>query len=454
MNLLLVLFIILLYCTHAVKRFEMVLEPVFKDSNSLLRNIESKAQISQGSHETHKSGTRRYLKSVAQEIDNIRNLEYHGTLYMGPEKQKMTFQYDTGSSWIVFPTTLCKECTNHNLYDINGSLDLPKDHKQREKAFANIPVYDITYGDGSNIDVTKVQEDVYLSKDGPQVVKNLVMFGIVSARNYERSIADGILGLGPSHQKSGRINFVTTLKEQGIIDDEIVSFDYKPVGMDSRIIFGDIDTEVVKNKSDIAWIPMKGGTNYWILSINSVYYGDKKLHYQPKYAIIDTGSSDLVLAQWAFLDFMAYHLNRSLDCSFSPNKEFVECGCEGGLESFPKFTFNINGYDLVLGPEEYILKVGKSCSIQIFNIGSEVNMQDTIILGVNFLRKYFTIFDIKNSKIGIYGKGVTRNKNSTPKYKLYLVLTSLLALVAIITAILFMCEPRIERSFSQGGKMH
>lgn len=32
--------------------------------------------------------------------------------------------------------------------------------------------------------------------------------------------------------------------------------------------------------------------------------------------------------------------------------------------------------------------------------------RDTIVLGVNFLRKYYTVFDIEKNRVGIYGQKI------------------------------------------------
>ena len=70
---------------------------------------------------------------------------------------------------------------------------------------------------------------------------------------------------------------MTALKQQGLIDYEMFSFDFKLEGKQSKMVFGDIDTEVVNNFHDIIWIPVldKADTDYWKLPLTSVSYGGK-----------------------------------------------------------------------------------------------------------------------------------------------------------------------------------
>ena len=258
-------------------------------------------------------GNKRYLRSITKDITNFKDLQYFGTLYIGSKRQKMTFIYDTGSAWVWFPTTLCQTCPTTNLYDINKVLNLPgKNQKEKQKAIDNTEVEILVYGTGE-VGGIRVTEDVYLHRKGPEMVKDFIMLGIVIANDIDGDIADGILGLGPTQPDGDRGNFVTVLKNQGLIDYEMFSFDFKLEGEKSKMIFGDIDREIVKNMNDFVWVPMKGEEDYWSLPLKSVEFGSKKTLKEAKYAVIDTGSSTMALSENNFLDLMQNVLDTGLD---------------------------------------------------------------------------------------------------------------------------------------------
>ncbi|CAI2365565.1 unnamed protein product [Moneuplotes crassus] len=367
----------------------------------------------------------------------------------------MTFIYDTGSAWIWFPTTACKACPNENLYDIDSVINLPQDPKERDKAIDKTQVEVLVYGTGE-VGGVRIKEDVYIYPKGPQVVKNLVMLGIVVANGIEGDAADGILGLGPIDPNDGRGNFVTALKQQGIIDYEMFSFDFKPVGMKSKMIFGDIDREIAQNLSEFVWAPMEGEEDYWTLPLTGVYFGQEKTLHQAKYAVIDTGSSTLALSEDNFLELMQSVLDTGLDCGFFIGEKFVACICDNGFDDFPNFTLSIHGYSFDLSPEDYIAEEENICVILVYNLGSRVIIeQDTVVLGANFLRKYYTVFDMEKSRVGIYGNEISRTEPFFMQYALYALLIFLfLVLLCLIIWLINTRKVSPSDSSSQSGKMH
>jgi hypothetical protein len=180
----------------------------------------------------------------------------------------------------------------------------------------------LVYGTGE-VGGIRISEDLYLYNKGPQVVKDVVILGIVLANGIEGDAADGILGLGPMKTVGGRGHFVTALKQQGLIDYEIFSFDFRLQAEKSRMIFGDIDTEIVSNFHDIIWVPMDGQNEYWSLPLRGVKYGDNSTMTQAKYAVIDTGSSTMALSEDNFLELMQNVLDTKLECGFFIEEKFV-----------------------------------------------------------------------------------------------------------------------------------
>ena len=89
-----------------------------------------------------------------------------------------------------------------------------------------------------------------------------------------------------------------------------------------------------------------------------------------------------------------------MDCEFVLAYNMIKCsGCHGDLDSkFPKFTFRISGFDMVLNPRQYIIKYYNTCLIKI----SKINFGDhnMAILGMMFMKQYYTLFDQDAKTIG------------------------------------------------------
>jgi saccharopepsin len=308
--LILILLFIFLSLSNSKKRIEIEL----KSRPSPQKSHENMQQTVESAFQNPNLSNKRFLKSITKDITNFKDLQYYGDLYLGPNKQRMTFIYDTGSSWLWVPTDLCKQCPTKNKYkmDVNST-----------KVIDTTPEI-LVYGTGE-VGGIRITEDVYLYKNSNKVVKDLVMLGIVMAQDIEGDAADGILGLGPMKTIAGRGNFVTALKQQGLIDYEIFSFDFKTKDEKSKMIFGDIDTSIVANFHDIIWVPLEGEVDdYWNLPLRGAYYGESnKTLQRAKYAVIDTGSSTMALSENNFLDFMQNVLDTGLECGFFIEEKFV-----------------------------------------------------------------------------------------------------------------------------------
>lgn len=72
------------------------------------------------------------------------------------------------------------------------------------------------------------------------------------------------------------------------------------------------------------------------------------------------------------------------------------CSCpEANFSEFPIISINFDGLIVTLAPVEYITLYVTTCML-----GFGKSNEDYWILGDIFLRKYFTIFDIDNKRIG------------------------------------------------------
>ena len=68
-------------------------------------------------------------------------------------------------------------------------------------------------------------------------------------------------------------------------------------------------------------------------------------------------------------------------------------------------------------PEDYIANEDNICVILVYNLGDKVVVtEDTIVLGVNFLRKFYTVFDLEKSRIGIYEHRISKKSGFFGEY--------------------------------------
>lgn len=134
---------------------------------------------------------------------------------MGSHRQKMTFIYDTGSSWLWFPTEDCVDC--------DGDIENEVYHNSKSSTYEKASNYhqSVRYTKG-NIEGYEIFDRVCLddTTQGLQeknCLPRFTMLGIYLSHELDDLKADGILGLAPSNQGSRSKLFVEELYNAGII---------------------------------------------------------------------------------------------------------------------------------------------------------------------------------------------------------------------------------------------
>jgi hypothetical protein len=209
---------------------------------------------------------------------------------------------------------------------------------------------------------------------------------------------DGIIGLGFSHLSVNKeSNFIDMLFNQKKIKQKLFSFyfnknDLKP----SELVIGGVNE---KNKIGPVNFFDIISQNYWEIKINDIYYGDQKLNFcqfRQCTGIIDTGTS-MIAAPSDLINSLLSLSMIGLDCS--------------NFNSLKNIKLDINGIIISLDPEYYIYQIpqeqdflseNKVNCINAFMKMDVLNSYDkiSIILGLPFLKKYYTVFDRDNKRIG------------------------------------------------------
>jgi len=156
-------------------------------------------------------------------------------------------------------------------------------------------------------------------------------------------------------------------------------------GTDSRFYTGDFKyTKVAKAASILP---------YWLISASDIKVGGKSSHscnwLVGCESVVDTGTSILAGPPDPMNKLIAQIGNVSSDCS--------------NQASLPTITFSFGGNDFPLEPEFYVIRVkdpatGKDqCELGMQGINAGVPIW---ILGDPFLRKYYTVWDEEQKRVG------------------------------------------------------
>eukprot|EP00028_Trichosphaerium_sp_Am-I-7-wt_P008821 CAMPEP_0168523844 /NCGR_PEP_ID=MMETSP0405-20121227/10247_1 /TAXON_ID=498012 /ORGANISM="Trichosphaerium sp, Strain Am-I-7 wt" /LENGTH=360 /DNA_ID=CAMNT_0008545839 /DNA_START=113 /DNA_END=1195 /DNA_ORIENTATION=+ len=323
-------------------------------------------------------------------LQDVQDASYFGPIGLGTPPQSFNVIFDTGSSNLWIPSKKCttRTCTSHRQYDSSASSTYK----------ANGTHWQIFYGTGD--------ADGFLSTDTFSLadlkVKNQT-FGEALQEDptaFGNAPFDGLMGLAfQSISQDKVVPPFYNMMAQGLISENLFGFwlSNDPGKNGGEMDIGGIDN--AKFTGPITYVPL-AGEQYWQFGVDSYGLAGSNLGWcntRPCFSIADTGTS-LFAGPVRYINA----LNRKLGAmNIQGNWIFETCDI---LTSGPAFTVTISGVDFELTPEDYVLQIpyqGQTVCLSGFQgMPAQAGSPDLYILGDIFIRKYYTIFDFGNKRVG------------------------------------------------------
>lgn len=314
-------------------------------------------------------------------INDYENSQYYGQIALGTPKQKFNVIFDTGSSDLWVASSNCdSSCGRHAEYNSAKSSTYT----------ANGTSFDITYGSGP---VSGYQSFDNLDFGG-LVVKNQEFAEVTNAIGlgaaYKLGKFDGILGMAFGVLS---VNHVTTpfdnLVAQGLVDNAQFAFYLGNSAKDrGELVLG--GTDPAHYTGEITWVPLLAAT-YWEITLGGLTI-DGVSYTSGTKAIVDSGTS-ILTAPTSVVKSIAAQLGAK---EIIEGEYMVACNYDG----LPDFTFVIDGKDYVLTAYDYLLPDGDLCLLGMIGMDIPEPSGPLWILGDIFMRKYYTVFDSANKRVG------------------------------------------------------
>lgn len=315
-------------------------------------------------------------------VSNFMNAQYFSEVTIGTPPQTFKVVLDTGSSNLWVPSVECGSiaCYLHAKYDSSASSTYK----------ANGTEFGIRYGSG--------EVSGFISQDVLNIAGLEIKNQDFGETTKEPGLAfafgrfDGILGLGFDTLSVERVvPPFYNLINQGLIDEPVFAFYLADTNGQSEAIFGGINEKHIDGK--ITWIPLRRKA-YWEVDLDSIAYGDEVAELENMGVILDTGTSLNILPS-----SLAELLNKEMGAKRGYNGQYtIECERKGDL---PDITFELSGHKFVMGPDDYILELQGSCISTFQGMDIPAPAGPLAILGDSFLRRYYTIYDLGNARVGI-----------------------------------------------------
>lgn len=204
---------------------------------------------------------------------------------------------------------------------------------------------------------------------------------------------DGLLGLGfDNGTVSGTTPPFYQMLNQKLISRAIFSIYMRP--MDSQGGVGEITFGGIKPsrfKGNLVWAP-NIHDNGWAIEISKLFLDHKLIDSEPRQAFVDTGAAPIGMP---VADEKAVHQALGVTKHWMRGYTFP-CA---DLHKLPDLHLNIDGKNFTLSGHEYFRSIGNRKDCYSLLKGSSL-IKDKWVIGLPFLMKYYTVFDLGNKRIG------------------------------------------------------
>jgi cathepsin D len=317
-------------------------------------------------------------------LTDVQDAEYFGEVDIGTPPQKFKVIYDTGSSNLWVPSKSCDNCKNSGgFYDSTKTSTFVKNGKS----------FSLAYGTGSCNGFLSTDT---ISLGGAQITG--FDFGEVTheaADVFGSAPFDGILGMGPAKAAVDHVAMpMAQLVAQGKIEHNVFAFYLSSGGKTgSTLTLGGTDDSL--HSDAFQYFPVAKAAAllpYWLISAKSIDVAGSSAvscnFLTGCYMVVDTGTSVIAGPPSTVSQLTNKIGNVSSDCS--------------NIGKLPVITFNFDGKNFDLGPDFYVLRMkddtGKEqCELGIQGVNAGVPIW---ILGDPFLRKYYTVWDADQNRVG------------------------------------------------------
>jgi len=352
---------------------------------------------------------------------------YFGDVHLGAQSsQTFTVVFDTGSGHVILPSTSCNSnaCVKHRRYNRTlsaSAVDIEMDGTHLKPDAAERDQVAIAFGTGEVLGEF-IKEAVCLgapsisgTRSGSSESSSCVDLRVVLASKmtedpFAHFDFDGVLGLGLSALTlSPEFNFFgQMLAQQPGMQPRFSVFLARSEGHDSVISFGGHEEQFAG--SDIQWAPVAmSDLGYWQVQLKSVKVGDQELADCSDgtcRAILDTGTSLLGVPRQAV---RSMHRMLARPVPESSEDAALDCRRLPGAQ----LEFDLGETVVSLTPEDYSRptpfnmtlpnqdKWRLFCRSLLLPVEMAAPLGPKVFIwGEPMLRRYYTIYDLENRRIG------------------------------------------------------
>jgi len=320
--------------------------------------------------------------------------QYYGVVHVGTPAQEFRVVFDTQSGQLILPSAKCDDgaCKSHHSFASTNSKSAI------QIGWADDPTKAIADGEdrdtkslllmSADVSGEFVRDKICVGAEGK--ICGEADFVTLLEENDEPFAAlvfDGVMGMSQTSPDAKEFNVMQSLLGKRKAGSSMFGFYFAATSTGSELVVGGFRKE--RTSEELFWVPISEPGS-WQIHIEDITVDGKAANLCAKggcTAAVDTGSS-LVMAPGMLLGRIMSQIDPGDDCS----------------RKLPKIGFVVKGPDnkkmvMELHGEDYLEHSEEGCEFLLASAPS-VGKGPGLILGYPFLRRYYSVFDHGESRIG------------------------------------------------------
>ena len=247
-------------------------------------------------------------------------------------------------------------------------------------------------------------EDFMVGDEGRVISRNQTFLMAHKVTGFKKLKADGIVGLGIKSNDPNHYTLVENLYLKNVIKNSIFSIflnnnkyekddKRKPKSM---LMIGGHDLDKYSNGDSVNYYSISSRNDkLWSLNMSKISVIDTEIDTDETYAVLDSNNPKIIGPR-SKVEKLFERFEAMYGCGYYYSRMVCDCSEIYAVVKFPHITIKIEDDEYTFHEGNYFKKTSKVCYLMFE--GADI---DYWILGQPFLRKYYSIYDIKNSRIGL-----------------------------------------------------
>lgn len=329
---------------------------------------------------------------------NGTDLQWYGKVAVGTPAQYIQMCFDTGSPDIIFPSVACtaaRGCVKGAKFDESKSSTFKTRNRPWIEQFGT--GVGVTPSDHPNASGLVGTDTITLA--GITVPEQAVgLITKLSPDFFHETEIEGVFGLSPSGRGVlGGSTFFANIVRQKKIGQKLFAMFMTPKNVgNAELTLGGVNPE--KFIPPFTWVPINLRSGSWNMTFQSVSAAGQKIATPTKWAIADSGTSNMYAPK---KDALAIYAALSPDIKLIDERGAygLPCSQVPALEK-KNITFIFDGRPFVIPGQA--LTVGEYPSMP-GTCQTLINTERGIpfwIIGGSLMKYYYTVWDVGNSRLG------------------------------------------------------